>query len=266
MTTPWTLTPPHAGEAPTRTWRAVAAVLLFWWGATGLLITMQRSAGTRLAGLLLTAAAVPAGLLLLRRARRGWAARDAVLSFAGGALLWTAVSASLYGGWVVGYPLRLAADAGALWRAGDAIAATGYNGLFAAALLAAALRVTRGAPNRLGVLAFVVFWAVHELAKLNVFFGVVNPGTQFLPSYLAHLQRYFGPARNSPLLAVSVLVLALAAAASVRRARRQPSGGRRVGAALLACVLALAALEHALLGTTRDLGWWNAFLAWRGAT
>jgi putative photosynthetic complex assembly protein 2 len=209
-------------------------------------------------------ASVPGGLWLMRRARGDASPRAALSSFAGGALLWTAVSASLYGGWVVGRPLGAAADAPTLLRAADAIAATGYNALLAAALLAAALRVTRDAPNRLGALTFAVFWAVHELAKLNVFLGVVNPGVQFLPPYLAHLARYFGPARNSALLLPSVGVLAIAAAAVARRAAAHAAGGRRVGAALLASVLALAALELALLGTARDLGWWDAFLAWRG--
>ena len=264
MTTPWPLPRPPAGEPPARTWHAVAAVLAFWWGATGLLIALQRSEGTRLGALLLTVATVPCGLRLLRRARGDWSPGAALSSFAGGALLWTAVSASLYGGWVVGRPLGASAGAPALLRAADAIAATGYNALLAAALLALALRVTRDAPNRLGVLAFAVFWAVHELAKLNVFLGVVNPGVQFLPPYLAHLARYFGPPHNSALLLPSVAALAVAAAVAARRAATHPAGGRRVGAALLACVLALAALELALLGTARDLGWWDAFLAWRG--
>ncbi len=264
MTTPWTLARPAAGEAPARTWRAVAAVLAFWWGATGLLIALQRSAGTRLAALALTVVTVPAGLLLRRRARDAWSPHAAVPAFGGGALLWTAVSASFYGGWVVGRPLAVADDATTLLRAADAIAATGYNALLAGALLAAAIRATRGAANRLGVLAFAEFWAVHELAKLNVFLGVVNPGVHYLPPYLAHLERYFGPPRNSPLLALSVALLAIAAAVVARRAAMHGVGGRRVGAALLACVLALAALEHALLGTARDPGWWDAFLGWRG--
>jgi putative photosynthetic complex assembly protein 2 len=152
-----------------------------------------------------------------------------------------------------------------LVRALDAILATGYSAVLTVALLAGAAALTRGAPNRLGLATFAVFWAVHELAKLNVFLGVVNPGAQFLPDYLAHLQRYFGPARNSALLPVSVLALTAGGAALLRASRGRAAGERRTGLTLLAGIAALAALEHALLGTTRALGWWDAFLAWRGA-
>jgi putative photosynthetic complex assembly protein 2 len=243
---------------------AVALLLLFWWGATGLLIVLQRSAGTRLAALTLAILSGPVGLTLVARARARTDDRGEIASFFGGALLWTCVSAAFYGGWVVGRPLDVSDAAPTLMRALDAIAATAHSAVLAAALLAAAWRVTRGHPNRVGVFAFAIFWGAHELAKLNVFLGVVNPGTQFLPDYLAHLQRYFGPPSNSALLPVSVVGLTLGAAALLRASRRRTAAHGRTGLALLTGIVALAALEHALLGTTRALGWWDAFLAWRG--
>lgn len=243
---------------------AVGLLLLFWWGATGLLIVLQRSAGSRMAALLLAAVSAPLGLALVARARARSDDRSEIASFFGGALLWTCVSAAFYGGWVVGHPLDVDVHATSIARALDAIAATSYSAALAAVLLATAWQATRGHPNRVGVYALAIFWAAHELAKLNVFLGVVNPGAQFLPDYLAHLQRYFGPARNSMLLPVSVVALALGAAALLRRSRGRVAAHGRTGLALLAGVAALAALEHALLGTTRALGWWDAFLAWRG--
>jgi putative photosynthetic complex assembly protein 2 len=202
------------------------------------------------------------------RARRD--ERAVVGSFLGGALLWTCVQAAFYGGWVVGLAPQAATDAPVLVRALDAILATGYSAVLTVALLAAATALTRGAPNRLGLATFAVFWAVHELAKLNVFLGVVNPGAQFLPEYLAHLQRYFGPARNSVLLPLSVAALLawtgwLVTDAVRARVPGPLVGAHRVARALLAMVVLLAAFEHALLGTPRQLGWWDAFLAVRGA-
>jgi putative photosynthetic complex assembly protein 2 len=124
----------------------------------------------------------------------------------------------------------------------------------------------RGGPTHFAVCTFALFWAVHELAKLNVFLGVVNPGTQFLPDYLAHLRVYFGPTENSALLLPSVLALVALALWCGLRARRSRVPAVRVGAALLAVVVLLAAFEHALLGTPRDLGWWNLFLSIRGGS
>ena len=244
---------------------AVVLLLLFWWGATGLLIVLQRSAGTRLAALVLALASAPAGFALVVRARGRTDDRGEIASFFGGAFLWTCVSAAFYGGWVVGRAPQAGVGATTMQRALDAVAATSHSAVLAAGLLAIGWWVTRRQPDRVGVHAFAIFWAAHELAKLNVFLGVVNPGAQFLPDYLAHLQRYFGPARNSPLLPLSVLALTWGAAALLRASRRRSAGDGRTGLALLAGVAALAALEHALLGTTRALGWWDAFLAWRGA-
>jgi putative photosynthetic complex assembly protein 2 len=103
------------------------------------------------------------------------------------------------------------------------------------------------------------------LAKLNVFLGVANPGAELLPAYLAPLRAYFGPARNSPLLAPSAAVLAAAAVWALAGARAGRVPARRTGLALLAGVLALAAFEHAVLGARVPLAWWDAFLRWRGA-
>jgi putative photosynthetic complex assembly protein 2 len=158
-----------------------------------------------------------------------------------------------------------------LARAASAIAATAYSSLLAVLLMGVATRAASGASGATGRAArlapgtFAVLWAAHELAKLNVFLGVANPGAELLPAYLAPLRAYFGPARNSPLLAVSVAVLAAATALVARAAFRAADPARRTGLALIAGVLALAALEHALLGVRTPTGWWDLFLRWRGA-
>lgn len=253
-----------------RTWRALLLVLAFWWGATGILIALQRSAGSRVAALVLSIAAAAGGFLLLVRSAERRDERGQVESFLGGALLWTCVQAAFYGGWVVGLDPRAEPTAPTLVRALDAIGATAYSSVLTIFLLGAAIAVTHGAGNRLGLWTFATFWAVHELAKLNVFLGVVNPGTQFLPEYLAHLQVYFGPPRNSPFLAVSVAATLVATGwlvADAIRARVPAAhvGAHRVGRALLAMVVLLAAFELAVLGVPRDLGWWDAFLALRAS-
>jgi putative photosynthetic complex assembly protein 2 len=185
-------------------------------------------------------------------------------SFFGGALCWTAVSAAFYGGWVVGPPPADVPNYTVLAHALDAIRATAYSSVLSAVLLGALVRGTRGGSNHVAVCTFALFWAVHELAKLNVFLGVVNPGTQFLPEYLLYLQRYFGPSENSGLLAASVLALLGLTGWLAWRARRAHVPARRLGTALLGAVALLAAFEHAVLGAPAELGWWDVFLALRG--
>lgn len=293
---------------------AAGAVLAFWWGATGVLFALQRSTHTRVVALAVAVAAGTGGLALtarVRRARPG--ARTAAGGVLAGALLWTAVSAAFYSGWVVGPGLAAGAvaqmpgAAPSLARAVEAITATASSTLLAVALFGLAVRAaahprdtrdaSQAAPSEattLGVttldtamlgtatlgtataggsapggarfapFTFGVLWAAHELAKLNVFLGVANPGAELLPAYLAPLRVYFGPARNSPLLAASVAGLATAAAVATRAAARTADPARRAGFALVAGILALAALEHALLGTRAPVGWWDIFLRWRG--
>jgi putative photosynthetic complex assembly protein 2 len=266
-----------------------AAVVLFWWGVTGVLLALQRSAGTRLVALAVAVLSAVAGLWLTAGCGRaaahsedgsagagGGAAARAVLA---GALLWTCVSAAFYGGWVVGPEVAPPAGPHAvtLGRAARAVAATSYSSLLTLALLAAAWRLAvpngaagppaarAGAAARFAPLTLAALWAAHELAKLNVFLGVANPGAELLPTYLASLRAYFGPARNSPLLAPSVAALAAATAAAGLAAWRARGPAGRVGFALLAGVLALAAFEHAVLGVPEGLDWWDAFLRWRGS-
>ena len=251
------------------------AVVLFWWGATGVLLALQHSAGTRALALALAAGAGVGGLALADRARGDAGAGGGVRAVLGGALLWTAVSATFYGGWLVGpaavAPAGAPGEAATFARAAAAVAATADSSVLSLVLLGLAW-VATARPGRVGGAApgfapgtFAVLWGAHELAKLNVFLGVANGGAELLPAYLAPLRAFFGPARNSWLLAPSAAALGAGALAAALVARRARPGARRAGYALVAGVLALAALEHVLLGVAAPVGWWDAFLRWRGA-
>jgi putative photosynthetic complex assembly protein 2 len=97
-----------------------------------------------------------------------------------------------------------------------------------------------------------------------VFFGVRHAGAEFLPPDLAHLERFFGPARNSALLPVTVLLLAALVGGLALGAWRATTPLARTGRALLAALAALALLEHALLGVDAALPIWELFLRARG--
>lgn len=284
--------PPLAGAAPRRVARpaaAAAGLVVFWYGMTGLLLALERSGATRLLALGLAVLAAAAGVLCTRAARRRDGAGAGAAAVVGGALLWTCVSAAFYGGWVVGPApspappgLDAAPSAPSVARALDALAATAYSSALAAGLLLVAAWAARAprthghtdehaaarrvAAARLAPATFATLWAAHELAKLNVFVGVASPGAAYLPAYLAHLRPFFGPARNSPLLACSVVGLGAAAALVAWRARHFVGDpARRTGLALLAGVVALAAFEHAMLGVRTPPDWWDAFVTWREA-
>ena len=256
--------PPPAVEALGRSaGRGVALVVAFWWLATGVLIALERDTGTRLLALALVAICAPTGLLLVARAGRRTTPGGAVESFLGGSLLWTAAAGALYGGWIVGV-VDTGPAPGTIALTVQAMLATWYNDAFTLLLGVAAWWLVRHGPNRVGVTTLLVFWLVHAIAKVNVFVGVANPGAHYLPDYLWHLQRYFGPERNSLLLPATVVALVAATLALAWRARRAADAWRRTEAALLATILALSVLETGVLGVAFDAGAWDVFLRLRG--
>lgn len=261
-----TVRPAAAPRPSALTSRAVLGVLLFWWGATGVIIALQRNGLTRVGAILFAVAAIPAALVLVPQVRDDRSEAGALWGFASGALLWSAISALFYGGWVVGATAAGAVPDGWWPRMSEAIAATWHSTALTAALAATVWALSREAPNRMPLLTLLLFWAAHEVARLNVFFGVVSPGAQYLPDYLAHLTRYFGPTRNSPFLPASVLAVLVGGVACLWQGRRAAPAGLRLGARLLGVVLILATFELLVLATPRTLGWWNLFLAWRAGS
>ena len=97
-----------------------------------------------------------------------------------------------------------------------------------------------------------------------MFAGVVNAGEGLLPSYLAHLERFFGPPVNSPLLPATLAALAGLVLWLVVRTRAEARPGARHAGWLLVVLAALALLEHALLGVRVSPALWEPFLGVRG--
>ena len=239
--------------------------MAFWWLATGLVIAAQRDPATRLAAAVVSGGLALLGLWLVARSRTDATPAGARRALAGAGLLWTWVAVSLYAGWLVGpTPIRPAPGTPMLAEAGLAIHALLWHELGSLAVLALAWALTRGGPNRAGFHVLAVFWTTTQLAKLNVFAGVANPGDRFLPEWLSFVRWYVGPAQNTPLLAVSIAVLTAAAFIAGRRAARATDPFARWAGAMVACMLALGALEHAFLGIARDVPLWDAFLEARG--
>lgn len=242
--------------------RTVLAVVGFWWAGTGLIFALQRDDATRLL------AAVGCGLLalwgiwLLHVTRSATAPRELRRAFMGGALLWLWVSAALWAGWIVGLPTAPPGPGPSWPVALAAIRATAFHEILGIAVLCIAYGMA--GTNQAGWLGLAVFWATQALAKLNIFFGVANPGTRYLPAKLQYLAAYFGPPENSPLLPVSVVGLAALGGWLFWRFAREGDPARRQVACLLGVLVALAAVEHAFLGTSWEAPLWDVFLRARG--
>lgn len=247
--------------------RSVFVVVLFWWIATGVIFALERGIATRTAGLVLASLLASWGAWLLYVERDLETPSAVRRGFLGAAFLWTWVQVLFYGGWLVG-PASLAvpipAEAPTFSLAVRAVQSMLWYQLVMLLVLAVALVLVARKPNRIGWWALVTFWISHQIASVNIFLGVENPGRGFFPEGVTFLESYFGPERNSWFLLASVAgMLAFTLRVGIH-ALRDSTPMRRQSMMLLFVLGALGVLELAVLGTPVNLALWDWFLALRG--
>jgi putative photosynthetic complex assembly protein 2 len=98
--------------------------------------------------------------------------------------------------------------------------------------------------NHFGFLTFAVLFVARISAKLNLFFGVANINTEFLPSTLSHLPSHFRRRPMNGFFPLSVTALCFAAGCWLERLISAPTPGAEAGYALLTALTLLALLEH----------------------
>ena len=247
--------------------RSFLLVVMFWWIATGAIFTLERSAATRTLGMVVACLLAAWGIWVLYNERDRETAASARAAFLGAAFIWTCVQVAFYGGWLIGpmdmrapvpsesasFSLAVRAVHSMLW----------YQLAMLAALGVAAVLVARHC-NRVGWWALLLFWCEHQLASINIFVGVENPGRGFFPDALVFLESYFGPQRNSWLLPVSVAIVLLFTLRIVVGAVRETSAVRRQAKMLLSVLGALGVLELTVLGIPMKMMLWDWALLVRG--
>ncbi len=241
-------------------------VVLFWWLATGLLFGLPGDAGGRQAAAVVASLVGGSGLALAVLIRQDDSPRAAWLGFLAGGTLWAWVQAALYGGWLVGPGAAVARSAtgSRLQDALTVLRATSWNEAASVGVLVLTAALAAGARNRMAFWTVLLLWGAHQVARLNVFLGVANIDLGLLPSHLDFLTPFFGPARNSPLLPVSVVLFLALTVVLYRQAMRSRDGfGHRAGLAL-AVLAGLATLEHLILGVPAQLPLWGPFLTGQG--
>lgn len=247
--------------------RSVFVVVLFWWMATGVIFALERGAATRTIGLVMASLLAVWGAWLLHAERRLETPSAVRRGFLGAAFLWTWVQVLFYGGWLVG-PASLAvpipAEAPSFSLAVRAVMAMIWYQLVMLLVLAVSLVLVARQPNKIGWWALVTFWVSHQLASINIFLGVENPGRGFFPEGVTFLESYFGPQRNSWFLLISVAMMLIFTLRVGIHALRDRTPMRRQAMMLLTVLGALGVLELTVLGTPVNLALWEWFLALRG--
>lgn len=167
-------------------------VLFIWWFSTGLIIRLTRYPRAYPAVFVGSIVAAAIGATLLVAERSHTTMPGLYLSFLGGILCWGWLETSYYTGYIVGpKPEPCREGCGGFAHFWHALRANLYHEL---CVLAAAIALTGlewGAANQVGLWTFLTLWWAHQVAKLNVFFGVRNLNVNFLPPHLKSMAQFF---------------------------------------------------------------------------
>ncbi len=226
---------------------AILYATFLWWFSTGIIFYLNaRSPQTFRLSML-------AGTGLLLAALYGiWfsAALESIagvfIAFTCGLVIWGWHTMSYYMGIITG-PRRLACppDCQGGQRFLHALATSLYHELAIIATVILIAWLIRGQPNPIGLWTFILLWAMHVSAKLNVFLGVRNLNVEFIPQRLAYLTTYFRARPMNLLFPFSVTAGTLITILLIQQANAAAAGSASaVGLILLASLAALAVIEH----------------------
>ena len=250
-------------------WTAVGkgtlAVVGFWWLVTGVIVALQRNEWTKFAAWTISTGVAIYAVYVIHAERTQRTASSARRTFLASTAVWMWINVGLYGGWIVG-PGHAASVPGeaTLFRATEAISALLWHELLCVLVLFVTWLHVRVSPNRLAFAALATYWIVLQVAKLNIFFGVANPGARFLPPHLQFLLSYYGPPANTDFLPLSFFAAFGVALIFWWNGWQAKDAFLRQSRALLAMLIALAAVEYLLLGVHSQAPLWEVFLKARG--
>lgn len=250
------------------TWLAVALAVIVWWSSTGVILLVVRQAD-RAGG----SAHLLATLLGLPMLALGWyglvatagetSALGAVLAFLSAIAIWGWLELAFLCGVISGPNTRPCPTDVPGWE--RFLRAWGTLAYSEMALLATAIGlVWHGwhAENPFGVYTFLVLLVARVSAKLNLYLGVPNINTEFLPVPMRHLASHFRVARCNALFPISITGLTFATGCWIERViEHAPGSGAATGFALLAVLTALALFEHWMMVLPlRDQKLWRWFV------
>lgn len=235
-----------------------------WWLGTGIVLLLDRrdpctfrwsmAGATFLALLAFVATALLANDTSIEAAYAG---------FLAGIVLWGWQELAFLTGFaagprVTGSPVGIGTAA----RFTLAVRAILYHELALLAVGVLILALSWDAPNQVCTWTFGSLWVMRLSAKLNIFFGVRNPGEPLLPPHLVYLSSYFGRASINGLFPISVMAATVAVyAVSLAAMAAIPGSFDQAALIFLAALLALGLLEHwfLVLPLPSEALWiWNA--------
>jgi putative photosynthetic complex assembly protein 2 len=226
---------------------AILYTLFLWWFSTGLILYLDGLPRRTFARSLYAASVIAVcALFALVAASRDTSALSTFIGFSAAVVLWGWQEMAFLMGGVSG-PRREACppDASELQKFRFATEAILYHELALAACMVLIYVATWQQVNQIASQTFLLLWVMRLSAKLNLFLGVRNQYSNFLPSQLRYLASYFGKRPLNLLFPVSVTASSAMAFLLWQGAMASHATPHEIASfSLLATLLTLAVLEH----------------------
>ena len=218
-----------------------------WWFSTGIIFWLNaRPAHTFRWSMLGGTVVLAAALVGIHASADLPTVAGAFCAFSCGLIIWGWHTMSYYMGVITGpvsepCPAECTGVKRFLRAAGTGI----YHELAIVATVGLLAALTWNQPNRFGLWTFVLLWAMHVSAKLNVFLGIRNLNVEFIPERLAYLTTYFRQKPMNQLFPFSITAGTIVTVLLVQQAvAAEPGSFMAAGYILIAALAALAVIEH----------------------
>jgi len=244
-----------------RLWIPALYSLVFWWLSTGIIIYFNFQ--PQFYGVVFWVSlvlAVLSGVLLFRLKEVG-TVQSAYLSFTAAALVWAFVEVSFYTGYIVGPAVRPIFSVGPSWISFfKAVHRSAYHEGLVLGIVFVMSVVFWKAKNKFGFYTFLLFWLMHQSAKLNIFLGVMNTGKEFVPDSVSDITTYMTIAHINWLFPISITICTILSYRLIQLAFSEKETWKKVGYMLTAIMAVLAWLEHWLLVLPLNQSLWDIMI------
>lgn len=233
--------------------------LFIWWSSTAAIVFLYRRPGSFRWTFPLATITAGAALFGLWATRNDTSILAAYLAFVCGVAICGWHLLSYYSAVATGP--RLSARQQHWPRLPQAIYASLYHELIGVALATLGLALTWNAPNQVGIGTFLLLWAMHQSARLNVLLGVRNFNVRMLPRHLHWIEQLLSKRTSNLYFPFSIIVtVSLTVVLALRALAPGASAFEAVGSTFLCLMMAMAFFEHALL-MLPEQEWLLKFLA-----
>jgi putative photosynthetic complex assembly protein 2 len=224
-------------------------VAFVWWLATGLILLLDKRAISGRISVFCASLLALGSLYCLTHINSINTTGAAYGGFFCAILIWAWVEVSFLSGFITG-PSKapLPKHSSSRKRFFSAVNAVLYHEIAIVGTAAFVLWLSWGKPNQVAWWTFLVLWIMRTSAKLNLFLGVRNLGTELLPKNLAYLGSFFREKRMNWLFPFSVVGSTVATALMISHAlKATTTNAAATGVLLVAALLLLAMFEHFLM-------------------